>query len=58
MKDNNSKKLLAVLGIDLSKQSFQLHGVDVNGDIVLTKKLSRNKLSEFIAKLPPLSYWH
>lgn len=53
MKDNNSKKLLAVLGIDLSKQSFQLHGVDVNGDIVLTKKLSRNKLSEFIAKLPP-----
>jgi len=53
MKYNNPKGTLAVLGIDLAKQSFQLHGVDANGNIVLTKKLSRNKLSQFIAQLPP-----
>ncbi len=52
MKYNNSKGTLAVLGIDLAKQSFQLHGVNVNGKTVLTKKLSRNKLSAFIAQLP------
>ena len=52
MKYNNLKGAVAVLAIDLAKQSFQLHGVDANGSTVLTKKLNRNKLSEFIAQLP------
>jgi len=52
MKDNNLKGAVVVLGIDLAKQSFQLHGVDANGSTVLTKKLNRHKLSEFIARLP------
>jgi len=42
-----------VLGIDLAKSVFQLHGVDVNHRAVLKKQLSRAKLPEFIAKLPP-----
>ena len=42
-----------VLGINLAKQSFQLHGVDNTGKTLLLKKLSRNKLSAFIANLPP-----
>ncbi len=41
------------MGIDLAKQSFQLHGVNTNGAILLTKKLNRNKLREFIAQLSP-----
>lgn len=41
------------MGIDLAKQRFQLHGVDVLGDVVLRKKLSRNQLAAFIARLPP-----
>ena len=53
MKHNNPKGTVAVLGIDLAKQSFQLHGVDTEEKIVLTKKLSRNKLSAFVAQLPP-----
>ncbi len=52
MKYNNPKGELAVLGIDLAKQSFQLHGGDARGNIVLKKKLSRKKLSEFIVQLP------
>ena len=52
MKYNILKGKLTVLGIDLAKQSFQLHGVDTNGNVVLKKKLNRNKLSEFIAQLP------
>ncbi|MFC1681739.1 IS110 family transposase [Pseudomonadota bacterium] len=38
--------------IDLAKQSFQLHGVDANGEVVLRKKLSRSKLAAFMAQLP------
>lgn len=41
-----------VLGIDLAKNVFQLHGVDRHGNIVLKKKLRRNQLLEFVANLP------
>lgn len=56
MKDNNvtnESRELKVLGIDLAKQSFQLHGVDGQGRVILRKKLSRNQLITFIANLPP-----
>jgi transposase len=41
-----------VLAIDIAKINFQLHGIDASGNIVLRKKLTRNKLIEFIAQLP------
>jgi len=53
MSNNNAKGTIKVLGIDLAKQSFQLHGVDEKGNTVLKKKLSRKKLTAFIANLPP-----
>jgi transposase len=56
MKDHdatNETRELKVLGIDLAKQSFQLHGVGGQGHVVLRKKLSRNQLSAFVANLPP-----
>ena len=43
---------ISVLGIDLAKNVFQLHGVDEKGKTVLQKRLSRNKLAEFICNLP------
>ena len=52
MKKDSKKGELKVLGIDLAKQSFQLHGVDEAGQTVLKKKLSRKELSAFIARLP------
>ena len=42
-----------VLGIDLAKNTFQLHGVNAQGKVVLKKSLSREKLAEFIVNLPP-----
>ncbi len=42
---------ISVLGIDLAKQIFQLHGVDEEGQAVLRKKLTRSKLLAFIAQL-------
>lgn len=46
-------KNIKVLGIDLAKNVFQLHGTDAKGKCVLRKRLSRSKLVEFIIQLPP-----
>lgn len=43
---------ITTLGIDLAKNTFQLHGVDAKGQVVLKKKLSREALLPFIANLP------
>ncbi len=52
MKNNTAKGPITVLGIDLAKQSFQLHGVNAGGEVVLKKKLNRKQLSAFMANLP------
>lgn len=52
MSNHNLKNDVAVLGIDLAKQSFQLHGVNCHGVTVLKKKLARKDLASFIAQLP------
>jgi transposase len=43
---------ITLLGIDLAKDVFQLHGVNEYGKKVLGKKVSRTELPKFIAKLP------
>lgn len=45
-------KNITVLGIDLAKNVFQLHGTDSKGKCVLKKRLSREGLIEFMAQLP------
>jgi transposase len=46
-------KNIKVLGVDLAKNVFQLHGTDIKGKCVLRKRLSREKLVSFIATLSP-----
>jgi len=43
---------LTILGIDLAKSIFHLHGVDAHGRAVLRKRLSRAQLLPFIVNLP------
>lgn len=43
---------IAVIGIDLAKSVFQLHGIDGQGQVVLRQRLSRAKLLPFFAGLP------
>ena len=43
---------IKALGIDIAKNVFELHGVDINGKIVLKQRVSRDKLLEVIAQLP------
>ena len=49
-----SKELaITFVGIDLAKRSFHLFGADAAGHKVLSKQLTRARLPEFIAQLPP-----
>lgn len=41
------------IGLDLAKHVFEVHGVDLHGKPVLRKTLSRSKVVEFFAQLPP-----
>src|SRR4051794_15545578 len=42
-----------VIGIDIAKRYFQIHGVDVAGDVVLRRKLSRDAFLKLIGSLSP-----
>ncbi|MEQ1639121.1 MAG: IS110 family transposase, partial [Methylococcales bacterium] len=44
---------ITTIGLDIAKNVFQLHGVDVNGKTVLRKQLKRDKLLAFFANLLP-----
>lgn len=43
---------ISVLGIDIAKNTFQLHGTDCAGNAVLKQRLPRNKLAAYVANLP------
>ena len=43
---------VSTIGLDISKSVFQVHGVDVDGAVVIRRRVSRAKLLEFFAGLP------
>jgi transposase len=44
---------VSTIGLDIAKSVFQIHGVDVEGAVVIRKRVTRSKLLEFFAALPP-----
>ena len=42
-----------IIGIDLAKRSFQLHGARADGSVAFRKKLSRDRLLAFVASHSP-----
>src|SRR5271163_1985575 len=44
---------VSTIGLDIAKAVFQVHGVDSAGTVVVRKRISRAKLLEFFADLPP-----
>ena len=44
---------VTIIGIDISKRSFQLHGATAEGKPVFGKKLSRQKFLVFLSEAPP-----
>ena len=43
---------VSIVGIDLAKQNFQLHGAAADGSGVFRKKLSRPQLTAYLSELP------
>jgi len=44
---------VSTIGLDIAKSVFQVHGADSSGAVVIRKRVSRLKLLEFFAALPP-----
>jgi transposase len=44
---------ISILGIDIAKNTFQLHGADHAGKAVLRKRLARQELAAYVANFPP-----
>ena len=44
---------VALIGIDLAKRVFQVHGATATGKVLFRKKLARERLLPFIAEQPP-----
>ena len=44
---------VSIIGIDLAKYSFQLHGARADGSVAFRKKLGRGKVLDFLASQPP-----
>ena len=45
-------KEVTIIGIDLAKRSFQVHGATADGSVAFRKKLSRTQLLPFLAAQP------
>ena len=43
---------LFIVGVDLAKRVFQVHGVASTGEVLLRKKLSRAQFARFLAEIP------
>ena len=44
---------VAIIGVDLAKRVFQLHGAAADGSVVFRKKLTRERFLPFLASQPP-----
>ena len=43
---------ISMIGLDLAKNVFQVHGIDAAGKVVLRRQLGRRQLEKFFAELP------
>lgn len=43
---------VSTIGLDIAKSIYQVHGVDVDGAVVIRRRISRAKILEFFAALP------
>lgn len=45
-------KEVTIVGLDLAKRVFQVHGATADGGVAFRKKLSRGQLLAFFSSLP------
>lgn len=52
LEEGHPMRNVTTIGVDLAKNTFQLHGVDAHGKIVLRRTLRRDQVVTFFANLP------
>ena len=52
LKKGDNTRQVERIGLDIAKSSFQVHGVDAQGKVVVRKQLSRSKVLAYFAQLP------
>src|ERR1700721_1604925 len=52
-KSINNLSSVTIVGLDIAKNVFQVHGVDAGGALVVAKAVRRGQLLSFFASLPP-----
>ena len=53
LRQEESHGTVATIGLDIAKSTFQVHGVDATGDVVLRRRLTRTRVLPFFEKLAP-----
>lgn len=46
-------KTVTIIGLDIAKSVFQVHGIDAAGKVAIRKQLKRPRIVPFFMKLPP-----
>ena len=44
---------VTTIGLDIAKSTFQVHGIEATGEVVLRRRLTRARLLAFFGKLSP-----
>jgi transposase len=44
---------ISIIGLDIAKSVFQVHGEDAEGRVIVQKRLGRKGMMSFFEKLPP-----
>ena len=52
MKKSNTKSA-RIIGLDLAKNVFQVHGIDESGEVMIRKQLKRHQMLSYFAHLTP-----
>jgi transposase len=52
MSERASMKEVSIIGVDLAKNVFQLHGAAADGTVLFRKKLSRPQFQRFMSEHP------
>jgi transposase len=44
---------VSMIGLDLAKHVFQVHGIDATGQVLIRRQLRRSEVAGFFRRLPP-----
>ncbi len=47
-----------MIGLDLGKNAFQVHGIDARGNVVVRKQLRRRQIEKFFCHAAASDCWH